>query len=292
MHEGLQRAVDRLPEGPLWSACVRDAATGEVLASRDPGRSLPIASVGKVLLLLELARRITSGELDPHEPIDRTHVAHVTDSGLWQHMDAVRLSIHDCAVLVASVSDNLATNVLLDRIGLPALDDLATTIDTDMRMHDIVRDRRGPSHPHTLASGSTGSMSGLCARIARGEALSAGISAMTRSWLSLGVDSSMVAGGVPVDPLAHASGTDTLAVWHKTGRDRGTRADIGTVALTADHSADHSDNVTGHRTAVRIPPTVISYAIACRGDESQMEPAMTGMHEVGRAIVEALAAST
>ena len=49
----------RLPAlagGAHWGVSVRDAATGEVLAERDAARTHPTASVGKLLLLVELAR--------------------------------------------------------------------------------------------------------------------------------------------------------------------------------------------------------------------------------------------
>ena len=40
-----------------WSAVVLDAASDRLLAVRHPERVLPTASVGKLLLLLETARR-------------------------------------------------------------------------------------------------------------------------------------------------------------------------------------------------------------------------------------------
>jgi hypothetical protein len=47
-----------LPASIDWGACVRDAATGDVLAEHGPDRVLPAASMGKLLLLETVARTL------------------------------------------------------------------------------------------------------------------------------------------------------------------------------------------------------------------------------------------
>ena len=71
-----------LTEVPMtWSARVRDAATGTVLAEHHAARVLRTASVGKLFLLLGVARRIAAGDLDPHEQLSWTPEEWVADSG-------------------------------------------------------------------------------------------------------------------------------------------------------------------------------------------------------------------
>ena len=83
---------------------------------------LRTASVGKVFLLVEVADRLERGVLDPQQPLRRDRVAPVADSGLWQHLASRRRSrSRDVACLVGAVSDNWATNVLLDLVGLAAV---------------------------------------------------------------------------------------------------------------------------------------------------------------------------
>jgi hypothetical protein len=64
-----------LPDGVDWGVCVRDAATGDVLAAAGADRVLPAASIGKVFLLIETAR-----SLDLDEPLTRTREDAVADT--------------------------------------------------------------------------------------------------------------------------------------------------------------------------------------------------------------------
>ena len=57
--------------------------------------------------------------------LDRRTVAPVHDSGLWHLLRGRRAAVEDVAVLIGAVSDNLATNVLLDLLGIEAVQDRA-----------------------------------------------------------------------------------------------------------------------------------------------------------------------
>lgn len=223
--------ADEPRAGLEWSACIRDAASGAVLAAHECDRILPTASVGKVLLLIEVARRFASGELDRAAPLARGD-ERVADSGVWQVMDAASLTASDAARLVGAVSDNLATNVLLDRVGLDAVFRVAHELGLESTaLLDRVRDERGPQHPPMLSRGSAAELSALAGRLHRGEVLSPGISADVVGWLALGTDLSMVAGAFGLDPLAHRAADRGVALWNKTGTDVGVRADVGVVTV-------------------------------------------------------------
>lgn len=209
-----------------WSASLRlDGRPVVEIASTDV---LPMASVGKVLLLLEVARRIEAGELDPARRLASVPDDEVADSGLWQHLDEPGLSVASLAVLVASVSDNLATNVLLREVGLDAVEQVGAECGLrQTRVLDRIRDHRGPEHPLAPSIGSADELARLMEAIAHGDALNPAVSARVAGWLALGVDMSMVAGGLALDPLAHVDGPVRLL--HKTGWDAGVRADVGHV---------------------------------------------------------------
>lgn len=80
----LQKTVDHTisvaPEID-WSICIRDNL-GRELASRNPDVSMKTASVGKLLLLAEVARQCNEGGLDDAELLTRDYL--VADSGTWQ----------------------------------------------------------------------------------------------------------------------------------------------------------------------------------------------------------------
>jgi beta-lactamase class A len=227
----LQQTLADLPRrvpAARWGACVREADTGEVLAAHDADAAMRTASVGKLLLLVEVARRCADGSLSPGEPLSRSAVAAVADSGLWQHLRIDRLPVADCAALVGAVSDNLATNVLLHRVGLPSVDRTATELGlSTTRLHDDVRDVRGPDHPPTLSTGTAHELTDLLARLRVGRVHDARASGQVLDWLAPGTDLSMVAAAFGLDPLAHVPPDRGVRLWNKTGTDIGVRADVG-----------------------------------------------------------------
>ena len=221
--------------GVTWSVCVRD---GEGMPLGVVGADVPLrtASVGKVLLLIETARAIASGELSPEEPLTRTVDLWVGDSGLWHTLSVETLPLVDVAALVGAVSDNLATNVLLRRVGLAEVAARATALGLRATaLHDRVRDVRSVEHPVTLSTGTATELSALMSRLAAGTAASPEADRLVRHWLSGNVDQSMVGSALVeqggLDPIAHhvsLSGAPLL-LWNKTGTDSGVRADAGGV---------------------------------------------------------------
>ncbi|GGB74155.1 beta-lactamase [Knoellia flava TL1] len=221
--------LELLP-GVDWSIHVVDLGSGEVLASHDPDRLLSTASVGKVFVLVELAERLRDGRLAPDQPLDRRTVTPVADSGLWQHLSTDVLPLVDVATLVGAVSDNWATNVLLDLLGLDAVRARAQRwAPRGSDLVDVVRGLRGPGDPPHLSLGCAADHVEVLARLwsERDEPDSVGRRVL--GWLAHGVDLSMVASAWHQDPLSHAEepGPDATLITHKTGTNLGVRADVG-----------------------------------------------------------------
>jgi beta-lactamase class A len=226
--------------GVDWSIRIGDQA------AHRPERQLRTASVGKLLLLIETARRIEDGRLDPAQPLPKDPALAVADSGLWQHLSIPALPVADLAVLVAAVSDNLATNVLLGRIGLRPLTGLAAELGLrETALLDFVRGKRAPTDPPTLSWGTAGELAAVMAGLARGAIVSPAVSARVDAWLATGVDLSMVASAFDLDPLAHVASD----LRNKTGTDDGVRADVGHVGLQAYAVLANWDPRAGERTA-------------------------------------------
>lgn len=216
--------------GPRLSVCVRDVTSGGApLARLDGDRVHRTASVGKVLLLLATAARLTSGLLPDDTLVDRRRVPPVADSGVWQHLQVDALPVADLAALVGAVSDNLATNALLELVPLAEIDALTDGLGLrSTRLHDRVRDVRGPTDPPTLSTGTADELSGLFAALAGGRSgLPPAVVDRVLGWLALDTDLSMVAAAFGLDPLAHIEADRGLRLAHKTGTDVGVRADVG-----------------------------------------------------------------
>lgn len=220
------------PVSPVrWGISIREPQSGTVLATHRDKEIQPIASVGKIILLLEIARRLETGELDAMQALHRDASDAVADSGLWQHLVIDSLPTKDLAALVGAVSDNLATNVLLRELGLGAVDAVATDLGLKaVRLHDFVRDNRTPADPPTLATGTADELSWLMGALYRGEVTSPAASDQVLHWLSLCTDLSMVASAFGLDPLSHVRRDRGIELRNKTGTDTGIRADVGVVA--------------------------------------------------------------
>nr|WP_281497323.1 serine hydrolase [Ornithinimicrobium sp. F0845] len=219
-------------EGPVrWSISVRDTISGEVIHEHAPDRLLSTASVAKVLALVDLAARSVAGEIDLREVIERPAGRAVADSGLWQHLTVESLTLSDVAVLVAATSDNWATNALIDRLTIEAVQGRAARlVPGGSTLHDYVRDERTGDDPTTLSHGCADDWTLLLTDLARGSCVDEATAQQVRTWLSLNTDLSMVASALHLDPLAHTGADLGVRLWNKTGTDVGVRADVGVVS--------------------------------------------------------------
>jgi beta-lactamase class A len=185
-------------------------------------------------LLVEVARQCAEGDLTDTTLLGWNPELRVADSGIWQHLHVEELAVHDLCVLVASVSDNLATNTLLKHVGLQRLHELAESLGlVHTALLDYVRDHRGPADPETLSTGSASELSLVMSQLSRNELVSPTVSEQVNAWLATNVDLSMVASVLGLDPLAHAPSDRNIVIRNKTGADPGVRADVGMVGRDA-----------------------------------------------------------
>lgn len=83
----------------------------------DADEPVVIASVFKVLLVLEFARQVAAGQLDPRERVLVRAEHRLGGWGTAGCADDVELSLRDLAFFALSVSDNTAADLLLERVG-------------------------------------------------------------------------------------------------------------------------------------------------------------------------------
>ena len=93
----------------------------------DLGADEPVvlASVFKVLLAVEFARQVVAGQLDPTERVRVRAADQLGGLGTAACLDAVDISWRDLATFAMSMSDNTAADLLLRRVGLDTVRDLA-----------------------------------------------------------------------------------------------------------------------------------------------------------------------
>lgn len=214
--------------GVQVSARAVDLSTRQPLFSVDDHVVMPTASIGKVLLLIEVAAQLERREVSGLTLLDREPRDAVGDSGVWQHLAVPSLPLADLAALVGAANDNLATNVLLRRIGLDAVRTRTEQLGlTRTALLDLVRDHRGPDDAPQLSIGSASELTWLFSALARGEVVDRATSQRVVQWLSLNADLTMVASSFGLDPLAHRGADHGILLMNKTGTDAGVRSEVG-----------------------------------------------------------------
>lgn len=82
------------------------------------------ASLIKVPILIHLYRLVDEGKINLADLVELKDSDKVGDTGILQQMHAgMKLNYRDLAVLMITISDNSATNMLLDRLGMDAIND-------------------------------------------------------------------------------------------------------------------------------------------------------------------------
>src|SRR5215211_425510 len=117
----VERALDAIvaQAGGELGLAAMNLTTGEELARNDE-RPMPTASVFKLPLLVELFRQSEAGALDLDERVTLRAEDAVMGSGILRDFSpGLQPTLRDLAMMMVIVSDNSATNLLLDRVGGP-----------------------------------------------------------------------------------------------------------------------------------------------------------------------------
>lgn len=193
------------------------------------------ASTIKVPILIELYRRAEAGEVDLDEPLPVTPAVRVLGSGVLRELsDGVALSIRDHATLMIVVSDNVATNLLIDRLGIPAIN---ATMDRFGFPRTRLRQRldfpRIGEDGRNLAVSTPGELAGVMAALATGailgEASRAEILGIMRRQQRLNLVPRYLPYDQDRDPLQSGEPDNGLRIANKTGGWGALRADMALV---------------------------------------------------------------
>ena len=117
LQQDLQRIADAAPG--VVGVSVVDLTSGRRFGVNDTW-TFPQGSAIKIPILIELYRRADQKDLKLSDRIPLRRADQTGGSGLLQHFadGGSELSLHDLAVAMIVVSDNTATNILIDRLGM------------------------------------------------------------------------------------------------------------------------------------------------------------------------------
>lgn len=116
--------------GGTVSICISavDTTTGLRL-ERGADERLPAASIIKLLILVELFTRVENGQLDLLEKLTVEKMSHTPGSGVLNQLaPGHAFSLGELAHLMITVSDNTASNMLIDLLGVEPINDRARAL--------------------------------------------------------------------------------------------------------------------------------------------------------------------
>ena len=120
MTNGIQAEIERIERdcGGEISLAARDLQTGWTVEYH-ADRKVKTASVIKLPILVHLALCVSEGSLDWNEILELTDAEKVGGAGVLSGMTAgLKLSLRDLAYLMTVISDNTATNMLIEFLGV------------------------------------------------------------------------------------------------------------------------------------------------------------------------------
>jgi beta-lactamase class A len=230
MRAALERLADAF-EGTL-AVAVRDETSGETL-ELNGDREMPTASTIKLAVLVAVFERVRRGELSLDERRPIRDEQRVGGSGVIYELSAgTELTIRDLATYMVVVSDNMATNLLIDAAGGVAAVNRFVNEDLGLRAITLRRKLmftggRGPlalAAPRDLAALVSGILAG---RIVSPEASEEMLGMLARQQYLDQVPRLFDRG-----ELGDETGSEgRIRVACKTGMIDGVRADVGVVWL-------------------------------------------------------------
>lgn len=217
--------------------CARNLETGDELALNADIR-FPTASVIKTAVMLEAYRQAEAGGLPMRTPVVLHDRDKVGGSGVLNGLsDGVALPVADLVHLMIVVSDNTATNLLVERLGTRRINETLESygLTSTKIFRPTFRDGRPDVHAELerafgLGMSTPREMMTLMALIAEGRAVSPGASAAMLATLRRQQDRAMIPRLLPAGTTtANKTGTDTEKLPDDQGRQGGIRADAAIV---------------------------------------------------------------
>ncbi len=200
--------------GGTWSFAV---AEGGTVAAVQPDFVHPAASTIKVPLLIAVLEDVARGACELSEPLSVPE-QRTPGSGVLRMLPSVSaLSVEEMLELMITISDNTATNVLIDRIGLDALAGRFRELGlarTRLRRHMLDHDAREAGRDNVASAGELATLlDQLCTTdLLRGDLRSVAMRALAGQQIN--------------DRMPSRLGPDTTCL-HKTGELVGIRHDVG-----------------------------------------------------------------
>ena len=196
----------------------------------------PAASTIKLAILVALFRAVDAGQADLAERVTLKTEAKVPGTGVLHGMSSgLELSFADLTYLMIAISDNTASNLLLDRLGFPAIGATIAALglrQTALNRSFLGRAPRGDEPENFTSARDLGT---LLSAIAEGTAASAASCTRMREILALQQHRDRIARNLP-DGVVFGGKSGTLpSLCHDTGLIQGPSGTLALAVLTRNH---------------------------------------------------------
>jgi beta-lactamase class A len=233
-----ERALDVIvaQAGGEVALAAMNLTSGEEVA-RNSERPMPTASVFKLPVLVEVFRQAATGSLNLDDRVTLRAEDVVMGSGILRDFGpGLQPTLRDLAMMMVIVSDNSATNLLLDRVGGPQ--QINATM-CDLGLPSIVVHRRivfgEITTNDSLAEAAPRDLMRLVAMLAREELVSPAASREMLAILGRQRYLEQTPRFVAYRPYAADFGLpQPISVRNKTGMINGLRADTGLITIDPD----------------------------------------------------------
>ncbi len=211
----LRRVLERAVQGygGVVGVSVRNLASGESVSLRG-GEKFPSASLIKVPILVTLLDEVNEGRMRLDERVSLIMRDRVGGSGVLKHMDSgLAPTLADLAWLMIVLSDNTATNLLLDRLDIATVWQKTEALGLPQsRVHSKTFRRQTSIAPDSSARYGLGvavpdEMTQLFALLHEGRVVSPALDSLALEMLEANQDGTMLVRWIPSDTrVAHKSG--------------------------------------------------------------------------------------
>jgi len=232
MRARVERSLAQLEErfGGRLAVCCRDETGAPVVAYRAETPMLTASTI-KALVLARTLKADRDGDLEMSQRIAVGTEHHVPGSGVLSDVrDGAELTVSDLCRLMIVVSDNVATNVLLDLIGGPAaVTSMAAGLGLDsVSMWCRVDHQRLAEDPSLFGQASPADLSLFMHLVSTGGVVDADASATILQMMSRQQYLDQFVRYLDCSRYIDATGIPaTVGVASKTGEWPGARADVG-----------------------------------------------------------------
>jgi beta-lactamase class A len=239
-----------------WGISAYDLLRQQVIVAHNADMPFPSASLIKLPIVIALYHEAWNNRLLLSETLDNDPELFTKGSGILRNLsDQARLSLRDLAVLMLQVSDNVATNLLIRRLGRDTINGVLETIGLHHTrlLTDRIDVKQLESDLFALGTTSPGEMNRLLQQLARHSILPPSMCADILGIMKRDSNKQRICGNLPL--------RRDLVIAHKSGTLDGVYHDIG--LLTSDD---------------------VQYSVAffCQGSSDDLETLPASEHTIAR----------